>query len=89
MSTADAIRAFVIRHYITPARAAGDEEVGIRLGDIRSKMQLTNPLQSVRTALGSKLFQEMAGVEILEPIDPPCWRGVVLPLPDLSNKVTT
>ena len=70
MSTADAIRAFVIRHYIAPARAAGDEEVGIRLGDIRSKMQLTNPLQSVRTALGSKLFQEMAGVEILEPIDP-------------------
>ena len=70
MSTADAIRAYVIRHYIAPARAAGDEEVGMRLGDIRTKMQLANPLQSVRSALGSKLFQEMAGVEILEPIDP-------------------
>lgn len=70
MSTADAIRAFVIRHYIAPARAAGHEEVGVRLGDIRTKMQLTNPLQSVRGALGTKVFQEVAGVEILEPIDP-------------------
>ena len=69
MSTADAIRAYVIRHYIAPARAAGQEEVGIRLGEIRTKMQLANPLQSVRSALGTKLFQEIAGVEIVEPID--------------------
>ena len=69
MSTADAIRAYAIRHYIDPARAQGHAEVGIRLGDIRTGMRLTNPLQSVRSALGTKLFQELAGVEIVEPID--------------------
>ena len=69
MNNADAIRAYVIRHYVASARAAGNEEGGICLGDVRTKMQLTNPLQSVRSALGTKLFEEMAGVEIVEPID--------------------
>ena len=70
MATADAIRAYAIQHYIAPARAAGRDEVGIRLGDIRNAMKLTNPLQSVRSALGTRLFQDIAGVELLEPIQP-------------------
>ena len=70
MTTAEHIRGYAIKHYIAPARAAGREEVRIRLGDIRRKMELTNPLQSVRSALGSKLFQEEAGVELLAPIGP-------------------
>ena len=37
---------------------------------IRREMGLTNPLQSVRSALGTKLFQREAGVELLAPIDP-------------------
>ena len=68
MTTAEYIRWYVIKHYIVPARAAGREEVRIRLGDIRQKMGLTNPLQSVRSALGTKLFQDEAGVELLIPI---------------------
>ena len=70
MSTADAIRSYVIEHYISPARAAGDDKVSIRLGDIRSKMRLSEPLQSVRSALGTKIFQKQARVELLEPIHP-------------------
>ena len=68
MTTADSIRWYVIEHHITPARAAGHEEVRIRLGDIRQKMGLTNPLQSVRSALSTKLFQDQAGVDLLTPI---------------------
>ena len=70
MTTADDIRQYVMKHYIAPARAAGREEVCIRLGDIRRHMRLTNPLQSVRSALGTKILQEEAGVELLDPIDP-------------------
>ncbi len=69
MTTAEHIRWFVIEHYIAPARAAGHEEVRVRLGDIRQKMDLTNPLQSVRSALSTKLFQDEAGVELIAPID--------------------
>ena len=73
MTTAEHIRWYVwyvIKHHIAPARAADREVVSIRLGDIRQKMGLTNPLQSVRNALGTKLFQDEAGVELLDPIAP-------------------
>ena len=70
MTTAEHIRWYVIEHHITPARATGHEEVRIRLGDIRQKMGLTNPLQSVRSALSTKVFRDEAGVELLAPIDP-------------------
>ena len=70
MTTAEYIRWYAIKHYIAPARAAGHEEVHIRLGDIHQRMGLTNPLQSIRSALGTKLFQDEAGVELLTPIGP-------------------
>ena len=70
MTTAEYIRWYVIKHYIEPARAAGCEEVRIRLGDIRQQMRLLNPLQSVRSALGTKRFRNEAGVELLTAIGP-------------------
>ena len=70
MTTAEYIRWYTIKDHIAPARAAGRAEISIRLGDIRRRMGLTNPLQSVRSALGTKLFQDEAGVELLAPIDP-------------------
>ena len=70
MTTADLIRSYVIERYIAPARVAGCQEVRIRLGDVRQGMRLSNPLQSVRSALGTKLFQDEAGVELLAPIHP-------------------
>lgn len=70
MTTADDIRRYAIDHYIAPARAAGHEEVCIRLGDIRQNMALTNPLQSIRSALATRLFRDEAGVEFLTAIGP-------------------
>ena len=70
MSTAAHIRWYVIENYIAPARAAGEVEVRIRLGDVRQGMRLTNPLQSVRSALSTKVFQKEAGVELLTRIGP-------------------
>ena len=70
MTTAELIRSHVIEHYIAPARAAGCQEIRIRLGEIRQKMGLANPLQSVRSALSTKLFQDSAGVDLLTPIHP-------------------
>ena len=58
MTTADEIRWYTIKHHIVPARAAGREEVTVRLGDVRQGMRLTNPLQSVRSALSTKLFPD-------------------------------
>ena len=69
MSTADQIRRYAIEHHVAPARAAGHTEIRIRLGDIRQGMGLPNPLQSVRSALATKLFQNEAGVELLTPIN--------------------
>jgi len=69
MSTAELIRGYAIEHHIAPARAGGREHVCIRLGDIRQGMGLTNLLQSVRSALGTKLFLDEAGVELLALID--------------------
>ena len=69
MTTAEHIRWYVIEYYIAPARAAGHEEIRIRLGDIRQKMRLSNPLQSVCSALSTKRFQKEAGVELLTSID--------------------
>lgn len=70
MTQAERIRSFVIKHFIAPARAAGHEELSVRLGDVHREMGLTNPLQSVRSAIGTKVFQREASVELLAPIDP-------------------
>lgn len=69
MSKAAHIRRYVIERYIVPARASGDEEIRIRLGDVRQGMRLVSPLQSVCSALGTKLFENEARVELLARID--------------------
>ena len=86
MTTAEDIRRYIIKHHIAPARTADLEEISIRLGDIRREMGLTNPLQSVRSILGTKVFQREAGVELLAPIDPragadTCCRFRIRPFP--------
>ena len=68
-ATADEIREFVTEKYIEPARYSGHAEVFIRLGDVRQGMRLANPLQSVCSALSTRLFQEQACVELLTPVD--------------------
>ena len=69
MATADEIREFVYKNYIEPARSKGCGDIYIRLGDVRQGMRLANPLQSVRSALSTQIFQSQAGVDLLTPID--------------------
>ena len=70
MRTAEHIRQFVIERYIRPARDADRHEVHIRLGDIRQQMGLRNPLQSVRSALDTRLFEVEAGVKRVSAVSP-------------------
>lgn len=86
MTTADLIRSYVVEHYVAPARVAGCRKVRVRLGDVRQGMKLSNPLQSVRSALGAKLFQCEAGVELLAPLHPTtgadtCFEFRIHPVP--------
>lgn len=70
MTAAEHIRRFVISRYIEPTRVKGQEDVRIRLGDIRREIGHTGPLQSIRSALSTRLFQDEAGVEPIEAIGP-------------------
>jgi hypothetical protein len=62
MNQANRIRQFAIDHYIAPARAAGRMEITIRAGDIHKDMGLTNAMPAVCSAIGSRKFDELAGV---------------------------
>ena len=69
MATAEEIRYFVSNNYIEPSRLNGQTVISIRLGGVRQRMKLANPLQSVRSALSTKLFQKQNGVELLTPVN--------------------
>ena len=62
MIQANRIRQFVRDHYIAPARAAGHAEITIRAGDVHRDMSLTNAMPAVCSAIGSRKFDEFAGV---------------------------
>ena len=58
------------------------------MGDIRQAMKRTNPLQSVRSALGTTVLQDKAGVDLAAAIDPHAGRTAMpFPHPALSRKV--
>ena len=54
------IRAYVHQHVIQPARAAGQEVVVIRAGDIHSRMGLQGRLPAVCGAIGTEMFEQLA-----------------------------
>ncbi len=70
-SRADTIRRHVLNRHIAPARAEGRMKVAVRAGDVVRDMGLRNLTPSVCSALGSKLFLDLAGVELLERRGPP------------------
>lgn len=59
---ADAIRQFVVREYVEPARKAGAPQFTVRAGDVHNRMNLTNAMPAVCSAIGSGKFQVLAGV---------------------------
>lgn len=66
MKQADAIRRFVLRTYIDPARAKGARRVRIRAGDVHEAMGLTARLPAVASALGAEKFEEYARVRLID-----------------------
>lgn len=62
---ADAIREHVHRRYIEPARAAGDRQVTIRVGDVHSAMSLDRRLPAVAGALDTDLFRLRSHAELI------------------------
>lgn len=59
---ADQIREYVIKTYITPARAKGQSSVRIRSGDIAKELNLQNRMPSVCNALDGDKFLAQARI---------------------------
>ncbi len=71
LSSADQIREFAWMRYIEPARHNGETTIRIKSGDIVNGLGLKNKTPNVCTALRSKIFQELYGVELIGEQGPP------------------
>jgi hypothetical protein len=70
MTQADKIRQFALDHYVVPARASGLGVITIRAGDVHRDMNLANAVPAVCSAIGSKKFQQIAGVRSINQTGP-------------------
>ena len=60
MSQAEGIRRYVLKHYVDPARAAGEDELTIRAGDVCRAMGLQGRTPDVCSVLSSRKFLAIA-----------------------------
>jgi hypothetical protein len=58
MRYADEVRAYCRRHYVQPARAAGEKEISIRAGDVHEAMGYKNRMPLVYSAIETATFSE-------------------------------
>ncbi|MGC9292532.1 MAG: hypothetical protein ACP5EP_07370 [Acidobacteriaceae bacterium] len=70
-SDADQIREYAWMRYLEPARHNAETTVRIKSGDIVKGLGLKNKAPNVCTALRSKTFQEVYGVQLLGEQGPP------------------
>jgi hypothetical protein len=70
-SDADQIREYAWIRYIEPARHRGETEIHIKSGDIVKGLNLKNKTPNVCTALRSKNFQTIYGVQLIGEQGPP------------------
>lgn len=70
MKQADRIRQHALTHHVRPARAADHGTLAIRVGDVCRDMGLQNRVPNVCSALRSRAFLDLAGLEFLERIGP-------------------
>ena len=70
MILADRIRAYVVKHYIDPAKAEDRTLVSFRAGDVHKEMGLYNRMPAVCGAIDAEKFKEIAGVQLLERTGP-------------------
>lgn len=70
-SDAEQIREYAWMRYIEPARHRAETTVGIKSGDIVKGLNLKNKTPNVCTALRSKIFQKIYGVQLIGEQGPP------------------
>ncbi|MGO8719512.1 MAG: hypothetical protein ACLQMO_09875 [Acidobacteriaceae bacterium] len=70
-SDAEQIREYAWMRYIEPARNSSETTVRIKSGDIVKALRLKNKTPNVCTALRSKIFQDVYGVQLLGEQGPP------------------
>jgi hypothetical protein len=66
MTPTDLARKHVIKTYVEPARARGEQRVQVRVGNVVKELGWTNRTPSVFSTLSSRAFQREAGVELIE-----------------------
>jgi len=71
MSLAERIRAYTFETVVRPALAAGHVRIVIRAGDVHAGMRLLNRVPAVCGALGTKIFEDQIGLELVERSGPP------------------
>ena len=70
MSQADEIRQHVLQHHVEPARTAGERTVTICAGDIGRELGLRGRTPNVCSALQSKAFLRLGGLQLIERTGP-------------------
>ena len=66
MSPTDLTKKHVIEHYVRPARSRGEKTIEVRVGNVLKELGWSNRTPSVFSTLGSKSFQEEAGLQLIE-----------------------
>ncbi len=62
---AEEIRAYIMKQYINPCRENGIKQVHLRSGDIHKELKLKNKMPNVCQVIDGKIFQERAGLKLL------------------------
>jgi hypothetical protein len=66
MAITDITKEHLIERYVRPARQRGDKTIQVRVGSVLKELGWSNRTPSVFSTLGSRAFQEEAGVELIE-----------------------
>ena len=66
MTPTDATKGHVIEKYVQPARERGEKTIEVRVGNVLKELGWSNRTPSVFSTLGSKSFQDEAGVQLIE-----------------------
>jgi hypothetical protein len=61
----------VIRTYVQPARQRGERTIQVRVGNVQKELGWTNRTPSIFSTLGSRKFQQEAGLELIDKCDGP------------------
>jgi len=77
-SNARAIREYIRKRYMDPARLRHETLVTLRAGDIHRELGLRNRVPNVCQVMESKLLEKEAGVKVSSKQGPPSGRGTTL-----------